>query len=364
MKKTRQHFIPQTYLKRFAHTKDGDVYFVDVFDKTTGKYIRNMAISNICVETDLYTLKNLPEEDQYKLEEYFSENIEYKYPSVYKILVEEKRQFISPQERENILLTTLSMYFRTPKVLNMFSEFVSRLFDVSKNNLDAESINFLGREISIKGKTFKQITAEIRETQRINYFETQLALLNEFIKFRSLDGLVVIELIGEQEFITSDNPVEIRNSTIKGFNLFDNGNAIYVPLDSKHALFIAPSDRDSVLNEIFFQKDNFVQHITLNHMSGQNSERWVIGTPKGLKQFLKDDEEYTKPVGEDHPMVLKFQEKLTIMTNILNLASENPSNSNLELLASLKNLKEHELFTEHVDLQDLYEKFKNAGLKI
>jgi hypothetical protein len=359
-----QHFIPQTYLKKFAHTQNEKNYFVAVFDKITGKYIPKMSVGNICVENDLYTLKHLEGNDKYSIENFFSDNVENKFPEIYKLLVEDKKSFITSEEKNFILYTTLSMYFRTPKVLNQFVAFAGELVQNAQKHSNAKTINFLGYEISLMEKSFLEITKEIRETNRINYIKTQLALLESFVKFKFFDGLVVIELIGYQEFITSDNPVEIRNSAEIGFHLFNSRNSIYIPLDPKHALFIAPNDKDSIINEVFYQKDNFVQHITSNHVSFENAERWIIGTEKGVKQFLIDEEEYTKPVEDNHPMLQKFQRKLELMQNILKLAENEASNRNIELLQSLKDLKNHEYFKDSIDLQDLYNKFKEAGLKI
>lgn len=364
MKKPHQHFIPQTYLKKFAHSRQDKTFFVDVFDKQTGKYIHDMSVTNICVETDLYTLKHLEGDEKYSIENFFKDNIEDKYPAVYKLLVEEKKKFITPAEKKFILFTTLSMYFRTPKALNQFVDFASKLITDVKENTSQKSMDFMGYEISLEEKSFADIKKEIKETNRVDYIETQIELLNQLVKFKITDGLTIIELIGEQEFITSDNPVEIRNVFDKGFHLFDNKNSIYVPLDSKHALFIAPKDNDAIMNQVFYQKDNFVQHTTLNHSVYESAERWIIGKRTALKSFLNNFEENTKPVDDDHPLLLDFQEKLGLMENILALASENATNNNLQLLKSLRNLKEHRFFKDHIDLQELYRKFKEAGLKI
>ena len=56
-------------------------------------------------------------------------------------------------------------------------------------------------------------------------------------------------------------------------------------------MFIAPNDKDSIVNEIFYQKDNFAIHITSNSSSYENAERWIIGTERGIKQFLNEKEE-------------------------------------------------------------------------
>ncbi len=364
MKKKHQHFIPKTYLKKFSHTQKKDAFFVDVYDKTTGKFINNMSVTNICVETDLYTLKNLEGDKKYKIEDFFSEKIESKYPSVYKILVLDKKKIITPEEKRLILYTTLSMYLRTPKALNKFVEFTSKLLQITQKNSENKTIDFLGYSISIEGKSFNDIKREIKETNRVNYIKTQLALLDEIVEFKFFDGITVIELVGNQEFITSDNPVEIRNTFDLDFHLFDPKNSTYIPLDPKHALFIAPKDNDTIINEIFYQKDNFVMHTTLNHSVYDNAERWIIGTKKGIKQFFDGFEENTKFIDKPHPTVLKFQEKLKLMNDILNLSRNGISNDNQELIKSLKNLKKHEFFINHVDLQEMYEKFKDSGLNI
>jgi len=364
MKKKHQHFIPQTYLKKFSHTQNKRIYLVDAYDKLAEKYISNVNVYALCAETDLYTLKNLNGPDQYTVENFFSDNVESKYPRIYKLLVEEKKKIISLEERMDILYVILSMYFRTPKVLNEFTAFSAELVENIKNQSKVDEMDFLGHKISLKEKSFQQIKNEIKETNRVNYIQIQLILLAKFVEFKAYDGLVVSELVGDQEFITSDNPVAIGNGQIFKTDLFDVTNSIYVPLNPKHALYIAPSMKGTVINEIFYQRDNFVQHITINHSVCQNAERWIIGTKKGLEQFLKDMEEYSLPSDENHPLMIKVKSKLNLMSNILILAEKGITNENEELLKSLKDLKNNELFNNNIDLQDLFKNFKEHGLNI
>ena len=364
MKKKHQHFIPRTYLKNFAHTQNGDTFLIDAYGKTKGEVISNMSVADICVETDLYTLKHLEGNGKYKIEDFFSENIENKYPKIYRLLVEEKKQIISPEERVLIFYTTLSMYFRTPKILNQFVAFSANLIQQLKSEKDIDSIYFLGYEFSLKDKSFAEIKKEIKETNRINFIKPQLALLEQFVSFKAFDSLVVIELVGEQEFITSDNPVEIRNSLIPEFNLFDAGNSIYVPLDPKHALLIAPRLEKSIVNQVFYQRDNFFHHVILNHRVFENAERWVLGTRLGVRNFLEDEEKYTKPVSDDHPLVVKMETKLELMETLEKLARKGISNDNKELVVFLKKLRKHPLYKESVEFQDAYKTLKNIGLRI
>lgn len=364
MIKPHQHFIPQTYLRKFAHTQNGTTFLVDTFNKLSGKVVPNLSVKDVCVETDLYTLKNLRGDEKYRIENFFSENIETKYPEIFKLLVQEKRQTISAQERAFILYTTLSMYFRTPKVLNQFVYFSTKLIEDVLKDKCADTIDFLGYNINIKEKSFASIKKEIKETHRINYVKTQLRLLDEFVKFKAFDGIVVIELFGDQEFITSDNPVEIRNSFSVNFDLFDLGNSIYIPLDPKHALFIAPKPENVIVNQVFYQRDNFFQHVILNNCVFKNAERWIIGTKRGIANFIQDKEQYGKPADDNHPLVIKAKIKLELMQTVLALVEKGISNQNTELISCLKNLKQHEFYHTSIELQDLYNEMKELGLKI
>lgn len=364
MKKPHQHFIPRTYLKNFVHRQDGDKFFVTAFNKLTEAIKNEISIRDICVETDLYTLKHLSVDKKYQIEDFFSENIESKYPDVYKLLVLDKKQNITGEEKTLILYTTLSMYFRTPKALNKFVHFAATLVNDVKNDTGADKIDFLGYEISIKDKSFNKIKKEIREHRRIDYLNTQIALLNQFVRFKALDGIVVTELVGDQEFITSDNPIEIRNSFGIDFDLFDARNSIYVPLDPKHALFIPPKLEGSIINRVFYQRDSFLQHVILNNSVYENAERWVIGTQTGIDKFLKDQEEYTKPSEDDHPIIQNYKTKLVLMETMVILAEKGVTNDNKELVEFMRNVQEHGLYNESVEFQDTVRQLKEMGLDI
>ena len=163
MKKQHQHFIPRGYLRKFAHTQNDNTFLVDAFNKLNGQLRPDISVADICVETDLYTLTHLEGDQKYGIENFFSDNIESKYSAIYRLLVEEKKGIITPEEKTYILYTTLSMYFRTPKVLNQFVAFSANLINQVKNGSETDTINFFGYEISIKEKSFTEIKNEIKE---------------------------------------------------------------------------------------------------------------------------------------------------------------------------------------------------------
>ena len=364
MKKKHQHFIPQTYLRKFAHSNLEDTYLVDAYNKLDCQTKSNISIRDICVDTDLYTLDHLPGEQKYRIEDFFNENIESNYPKIYDLLVKKKEKFISGEERTLILYTTLSMYFRTPKILNQFVNFSTKLIDDLKKEKDIKTINFLGNNINLSAKSYRELKKEIREKHRINYIQTQLLLLNEFIRHKAFDGFAVLELIGDQEFITCDNPVIIENLSGLGFNLFDPGNTIYIPLDNKHALFIGPQQEESILNQVFYQRDDFFLHVIVNHLLYTSAERWIIGTSKGIKQFLDDEIEYSKPAKGDEIIVKKFKSMVEIMQKLASLAELGISNENTELIKFINQIKTDKTFKETPQFNDIFKQLKELGLDI
>jgi hypothetical protein len=361
MKKSHQHFIPRTYLKNFSHTNKKGTYLVDAYDVSSKQYKENISTYALCAETDLYTINHLNNENKYILEDFYSQKIESRFPSIYNLLVKQKPKDITTEQKVQILYTILSMYFRTPKVLNKFSEFSSRLIERINTKNEHQTIDFLGYKISIKDKSFDDIKKEIKEKNRINFLKTQLALLHKFVEFKLTHGLVVIELIGDQEFITGDNPIQIGDDLNQSLGLFSSENSIYVPLDPKHALFIAPGNIEASINEIYYQRDNFFLHIVLNSQTFRNAERWIIGTKKGLTQFI--EEIYSEPVDNNHPIPLRMKNKLEIMQNILQLMEKDLSNNNLKLIEAFAELKLTDIYND-VDIQDLFNKLKKNGLNI
>ena len=364
MKKKHQHFIPRTYLKKFAHKIDGDSHFVCAYNLNNTETKEEMSIRDICVEKDLYTIKHLSGEDKYRIENFFSTVIENRYPEIYKTIVEEKKEFIEPEERAFILYTTLSLYFRTPKRLNEFTDFAVKLIDQIRQEKEPETINFLGTTISLKDKKLKELKNEIKENQRLDYVKTQIDLFNRFFEFNSLNGLLVQELKGEQEFITSDNPVEIRNVFDPRFNLFSDGNMVSIPLDPKHLLTVMPKNEGTILNKVIYKRDDFFLHVNTNFTTHQNAERWLIGTLKGITNFKNDFKKYNQPCADDNPLLLIFKEKVKLMAELTFHTENGISNDNTGLIEFLKTLKAHKLYNKHLDLRDAYERMKNLGLKI
>jgi hypothetical protein len=363
MKKHHQHFIPRTYLKNFHSSRQRDKYFVDALDLTENTPIQKISIADICVEKDLYTLSKNNKKGEYALENYLSKKIEDIYPSVYKLLVIDKKEIITPEERIAILHTTLSLYFRTPKILNMYTKSVAELVENIRES-DIREFDIFGYQINTDNKTFNEIRKEIRSFHRENFMKIQLSILHDFMMHRLIDGLYVNELVGDNEYLTCDNPVKIGHFSQSSFDLFDSKNSIYIPLDARHALYFPPKQEETIINKVLYGRDNFVEHYYTNLNTFKNAERWLIGTKLNIERFLAEN----KLMSENSPytqfIVDKQKSKLDLMMHIVPLVEKGISNDNVELVSVLKILPQLKMYEENVEIRDLYSDMKAAGLNI
>jgi hypothetical protein len=360
--KKHQHTIPRTYLEKFSHKQDGKAYFVDCLDKSSFSITQNLSVSNICVAKDYYTLTDVPPAEKLKVENFLAEHIENDYNKAYKILVDENIKYINADQRTSIIKTLLSLYFRTPKVFNNFIDFSLKLLTQSKER-DVNELDFLGQRIDLRNKTFTTIKKQIREFHKVDFVKTQLELFGQFLLFRGLDGIVVITLTGNQEFITSDNPVLIGDYQGNSLDLFSTSNSIYVPIDPKHCVFIAPPKINSAINQIFRNNDNQMMHAIINHQLFWNCEKWLIGTKFGLSKFYNEYDFYSRPVSPFNPAINEMRMTLQIMEKIyqLQMVWNNTGNPS-ELVDYLKKMRETEIFSKNASFQKILQQYKDMNL--
>ena len=353
MKKRHQHFIPRTYLKYFKNSTDSQQ--VNTFNKIENKFISNIGINDVCVEKDFYTLKNLTGEDQLALEEFFDKEIERKYDKVYNLLINEKPFKITIEQKIDILKTTLSMYFRTPKVLNQFMFKIDKFIEDLINDKDIDEIQFKGITIKIDGKTKQEIKKEIREHIRVDYLSIQLNFFEEFVKFKIYDGITIIENTSEFDYYTGDNPVNFTT----GSDMFDSNNSIYIPLNPKHCIFIAPPKLEKSGYEIFYQKDNQMHVHVINSRTYNNSERWIIGQGNNFKKSLQKYFELNSTYDSEHPILNSLKCKTILLSKVLNAMEKNGiKKENSELVKALKDIKNWDEHKNHIDLVELLKQFR------
>lgn len=355
-----QHFIPRTYLKQF--TENLDKKSINTYNKKSEKY-NLLSITNVCVEKNFYTLKNLTGEDRMAIENYFSRQIESKYQRVYQILVEEKKTSLSPEEKHDILAVTLSMYFRTPKQLNTIVSILDDYVGNVKENKEIKNIKFFGLDIETKNLDIKNLKKEIREKLRIDYLRIQLQLFEQFVNFKLKNGLTVLSNETNFDFITGDNPVNFLNLNGISNDLFNINNSTYIPLDSKNCLFIAPNKLESSGLSVFYQKDSFQLVHVVNSCTYENAELWILGNEKGLQNAIEKVKEYNSNYEGEHPVLDEFKSKLELIQELLKTMKKGINNDNPELINKLKEISQWEKVTEHKELIDLLTELRAKGLK-
>lgn len=345
-KPVHQHFIPKSYLNNFAISKN-DKNFISAKSKENDKPIP-VSTRDICVEKNLYTLPVC--ENKFAIEHFYADNIDGKFPEVYKILIDKTINEIDFETKVDIISVALSLYFRTPKFLNeenkMFEELVREANRKSKGG--DFIIEYAGEEIIINSDEVEQIIKEQKENNRIKFLSQHLDAFEKFIKSKIKDIIYVYHIIDESELITSDNPVLIRpyaDPTDKNFdsekyynqgiNPFDKTNTIHLPLDNKTILTILPnSDSFPDLRIRRLEKLKF-DTIMYNHDIERFSERWILGKPGSIENHLKDQIEFDKPTPENITGLNAYIEKTVQLKELTELIEKNGV-KNVDVIAKAK----------------------------
>jgi hypothetical protein len=114
--KKHHHFVPQVYLRKFAHKKEKkgnrDHFYVSSFDKIDNREEIKSDIENICFKTKLYTLESIDLKKRESIENFFANTIESDYNRFYDIITNDNLVDISQEERELIIFTIIHLHTR------------------------------------------------------------------------------------------------------------------------------------------------------------------------------------------------------------------------------------------------------------
>lgn len=311
----RQHYVPRTYLKHFSKEKNGE-YFINALQSDNcmeGKIIE-MNISNVCLQKDLYTLHGDTAEHRMLIEKFYSDNYEAHYNQIYEILVDPNKRTLNHAERELIISTVVTMFYRTAKWINVHNDFFNRVLEQAFylcEQTGRDYFIFEKQKISFAGKTLEQLQKENRYESRPAQIITQLQVALRLIRLRTIrDGIYISKLVDDGcDFITCDNPVVYSN--IRGGYIapFDPENILRLPLDSKHMLYLMPySDNESkyVLTRTNVSGSMcFTEQITSNYDQFENSERFILGTESSLKGFIATKEISERPLTAEESLKME-----------------------------------------------------------
>lgn len=295
-KPKHQHFIPKSYLKNFSVRQD-DKYFVEAKLKDEEKpKDKLLSIRDICVDKNLYTLPHVDGEEKYSLEKYYAENIDSVYPEVYELLTNPNITFITAKQRYQIVMTTMSLFFRTPKFLNQNDRRTNLIIDYGvnnhKDNKGFVKFKFKDNDFNFHIDEIKEVKADLKIKNKLKFLSEHLEAWQKFIQFKVNAGLSVFRIYEDLDLITSDNPVIMHSVIGNSFDVFDPTNIISLPLDNKHFLTIFPNTESAMLDRIFRGDRNKWFGLSTNLDIERNSDEWIIGKPDSVKSHLADQIKY------------------------------------------------------------------------
>lgn len=290
----RQHYVPRTYLKKFSIQR-GEAFYINALKvkEPTLESIFETNIVNACLETHLYTLPGSTNEEKMLLEKFYSDEIEVHYDRVYSFLIDPLKTEINNEERDLIISTIVTMFYRTARWINLHDELMKRVFTQMYElaiQLGKDYFKFEEEKISIAGKSLadliKEHKIENQPGQVITQLEVAMALIRERL---ANDGVFVIRLNEPGcEFITSDDPVIIANMQGNA-KPFDKENIMKLPIDSNHIVMLMPNGNDAkniivrhtVTGRVCQNKAN-----AINAVQFKKAERFILGQQSSLQNFI------------------------------------------------------------------------------
>jgi len=319
-KPKHQHFIPKSYLKNFSIEKDGKFFLEGKLRTDDKPKDRLLSIRDICVDKNLYTIPNLKEENKYALEKYYATQIDEIYPEIYELLIDPSITYITPKQRAQIIMTTMSLFFRTPKFLNFNERRLSLILNHAVNNFQDKAgqvkYKFRDFDFDFNIKNIEDVIVNLKIKNKLKFLSEHLDDWNKFIQFKFKAGLMVFEIYEDVDLITSDNPVIMHSIEGNPFNVFDPTNIISLPIDSKHYLTIFPNSEEASLNRIFKGKRDKMFAIGTNYQVDENSEEWILGRPNSITAHIEDQLKYGAYTLDNLQIVEDTKERATDMKQL------------------------------------------------
>lgn len=319
-----QHFIPKSYLKNFALI-DGDKAFVEAKQRKDDVVKPNLlSIRDICVDKNLYTLPYGDVGKKYALETFYANEVDAVFPEVYGWLTDPNLKTITLVQRAKIVMTCMSLYFRTPKFLNQNTKLSNRILEhATKYHQDTNGhvlFKFRNYEFDFDIKDLESVKNQMKLKRKFEFLQSHLKEWHQFIQFKIHAGIGVVKVTDEAKLITSDNPVIIHNGH-NALNLFDLNNIIQLPIDPNHYLIIYPNSEETMLDTVYRSNHDKWWALTTNLQVEQNCEDWILGLPGSVSAHLEDQQKYGKWNDENIQNVVNLEHRATKMKTLTELMS-------------------------------------------
>lgn len=341
----RQHFIPQSYLKNFSvelesgNSKFGVEAKLKAEDKPKSKLI---SIKDICVERNIYTIPKVKGEGAYQLERYYATEIDGIYPEVYSMLTDPNVNQITADQKAQIIRTTMSLFFRTPKFLRLNAKRMELILQHALKSADANGnvkFRFRNYALDFNANDLDSARQELLIQNKLQFLEFHLKQWHDFVEFKKDTALTVYRINEPTALITSDNPVVMESVVGNQFSLFDPTNIISVPLDSEHYLTIFPNTEKGHSSIRREERDKWFA-LTTNVGVERSSLDWILGKPGTVVSHLSDQVKYGEHSEDNLKEFTQFKEKTEDLAELVKTINSSGTIFSIEVAKVLHTIRE------------------------
>lgn len=296
----RQHFVPRTYLKHFSEINKQGKHQINVKHSKEDKPIYKTNIENVCHQNSLYTIDfpGATQEQRHSLDIFYERNFESDYDSVLELLLNDEITDISQEQKDLIIGTIISMYLRVAKWLNVSKEnqkqSIDQLLQVAKemNHYEVDLGN--GETWDISGKSVEELLKELEAKRKLGFYYFQIESFNALIKKRRFNSINVYKNAEDDEYITSDVPIVLNNGKQELVSEIDEHCHLSLHLSPKYCITIMPlEEKEARISRFTMEPESSKLYSAINNdHQFRNSERYILGCERGIKNYLANQENY------------------------------------------------------------------------
>lgn len=346
-----QHYIPQSYLRNFSTNRKGNDY-VNV--RLKGEKFHETNIRNICSENYFYSIPEENDSTKNLIERYYSENIDTLYPEITELAKNEKITQITDEQREKILYAVLNLYFRTPKFLAYYENHLNELEKIFDDHYlgttERHTIEFFGKKIDFRQINYDDFKKNIKEKGKQLFLSQHIKLFKKFVDYKKNDGISVSKIEDDSEFITSDNPVIIRNAYGINENIFSPDNIIHFPITDKHMITITPKIEKTLIGSFLRISDTKDIVTGINHDIEKNSKTWIIGSKDGINNHLDNVDAIENDLQTGNEFAERNIEKAKISFELCQVFDKNNGMITQDVIDKLKEASQNEFMKDDPNL--------------
>lgn len=304
------HFVPQAYLRKFAHTIEQKGlkknYFVTAYDKIENKRIDKIEVGDLCAKKKLYTLESDERAERESVENLYAETFDKEFKKVYELITDKNKIKINLQERELIISWIVSMHLRNYLWLKAFNDFSSKHIESIIERYGEgfnEKVYWENGEVlyDFENKSKDEIIKIKKQKNKQSYIHLHLREIITWTKFHFHDLIIVESSSLNENFITSDRPVICENGL----------GSLRIAIDSNHLVTLQPKIKVEAVGESSIERTTCTMDPNfLNSLQYDNSSRHIIAQDSNSLILAK--EKYTEvksafDSGEDrNDVVLKY----------------------------------------------------------